>query len=150
MGRAKSATAADRVQAREREVKALELRKAGASYQQIGDQIGVSKQACHKMVTRVLGELVALAAESAEEVRRLEIDRMDAMMVGLWDKARRGHEGAVDRVLRIMTRRAALLGLDMPTRSEIAHTANVAPTDLSKLTDEELEQYQALMKKAAE
>lgn len=37
-----------------------------------------------------------------------------------------------------------------PPKQRVAHTASVDSTDLSKLTDEELEQYQALMKKAAE
>lgn len=112
-----SATSKRRAQARERETKAFELRKGGATYAQIATALGVTRQGAHKMIKRTMAELSALAEEDAEEVRRMEIERLDAMLLGLWEKARRGHEGAVDRVLRIMQRRSDMLGLDAPKRS---------------------------------
>jgi hypothetical protein len=112
--------------ARDRERQAFELRKAGATYEQIAAKIQphedgrtVTPPAVMKMIRRVLCRLEKLTEEDAEQVRRLEIERLDAMLLGLWQKARAGHEGAVDRVLRVMQRRAELLGLDAPTKGEI-------------------------------
>lgn len=115
----KPVTSAERVIAKEREAQAFELRKSGANYRQIGDHLGVTPQAAHKMVKRVMAMLAKLAKEDAEAVRQMELDRLDAMLMGLWPKARKGNEGAVDRVIRIMQRRADMLGIDAPKRSEL-------------------------------
>jgi len=45
-------------------------------------------------------------------VLQLELERLDAMQAAIWDDAMNGHLGAIDRVLKIMERRAKLLGLD--------------------------------------
>jgi hypothetical protein len=52
--------------------------------------------------------------EPADELRGLELERLDRMQEGLWDKAIRGNLRAVDRVLKIMKRQSQLLGLDAP------------------------------------
>ena len=46
----------------------------------------------------------------ADEVRRLELERLDQLQLGLWLKACKGDVSAVLGVLRIMQRRAKLLG----------------------------------------
>lgn len=106
------------IQAREREVAALELRKAGATYQQIGKRLGVSTSAAHMRVKKALFQIREISEDKATEVRDLELHRLDAMLLGLWERARRGDDDAVRSVLRIMTRRATLLGIDAPTRSQ--------------------------------
>lgn len=107
------------VVARERELQALALRKAGATYQDISDRMGISVGAAHKAVMRVLHRLARDADEAGEVLRRLELDRLDALHLAVWQQAMRGKLGAVDRVLRIMERRARLLGLDAPERQHI-------------------------------
>ena len=104
-----------KVTAAERKVQAIELRKAGATYQAIGDQIGVSRQAVHKMIQATLREWNETTHDEAEEMRAIELERLDAMQVGLWSAATRGDTKAVDGVLKIMDRRARYLGLDLPT-----------------------------------
>lgn len=103
-----------KVTARERELRALELRKAGLTYLQIAQQLGITEQGAHKAVMRTLKRLNERIMEQAAEVRRLELERLDAMLLSLWPQARKGNLGAIDRVLRIMQRRADLLGLDAP------------------------------------
>lgn len=56
--------------------------------------------------------------EPADELRTMEVERLDVMLDGLWDKASKGDTWSVDRVLRIMERRASLLGLDAPVKRE--------------------------------
>ena len=94
----------------------LELRKAGMTYDRIGEALGVSKQAVHKSVTKALREITSKAAESAEEIRSLELIRLDAMLAGLWAQAARGNLGAIDRALKIAERRAKITGIDAPTK----------------------------------
>lgn len=54
--------------------------------------------------------------EPARDVRLLELGRLDALYMEVFRQARSGVLGAVDRCLRIMERRAKLLGLDAPTQ----------------------------------
>lgn len=105
--------------AAERRVNALNLRKSGASFRQIGDQLGVDAATAYRDVQRALADLAKEQRESAEQLRQLELERLDALQIALWVQARQGNQGAVDRVLRIMERRARLLGLDAPTKADI-------------------------------
>lgn len=131
-----SKTSARRVLAREREREAVQLRIAGASYDEIARHLGIRRGSAHRIVQRVLARLSAQTGELAEEVRRLELERLDALWRALYERAVNGDLPAVDRALHIMERRARLLGLDAPTK--------VAPTDptgeysYAELSDEEL------------
>jgi hypothetical protein len=99
-------------QARAKDKEALELRKAGATYQQIADKLGISLSGAGVCVSRAMDALRLEVKEAAEQVLELELDRLDSMLLGLWDKARRGDTAAIDRVLKIQDRRAKYLGLD--------------------------------------
>ena len=103
----------------ERRVKAFELSKAGASYRQIGAQLGVSVATVHKDVTTVLKKLNDQTLELASLMRAMQTERLDTMLLGVWPQAKRGDVAAVDRVLRIEERRSRLWGLDMPIKQEI-------------------------------
>lgn len=104
---------------RDRHQRAYELHLAGASYQQIADRLGYTDRSSAR--SAVLTELARHSTKHARESdlateRKIEIEevpselaRLDAMLVGLWPKARRGDVHAVDRVLRIGERRDVLL-----------------------------------------
>ncbi len=106
------------IKALDRQLKALELRKAGVPYQTIADQLGYSDRG--SAYNSVQTALKKTLAEPADEVRRLELERLDALLMGMYPQARKGNQGAVDRCLRIMERRAKLLGLDAPTKAELS------------------------------
>ncbi len=108
-----------RAQAAARRLQALELRKGGATYRQIGERLNVSEAQAFRDVDHALGMLAKLTEGEAEKVRALEVARLDSVLLPMLQQAKRGSQGAVDRVLRIMERRAKLLGLDMPIRAEI-------------------------------
>lgn len=109
-----------RVENHDRRLKALEMRKARATYTQIGQKLGISKQRAYTIVQQALRETLQ---EPADDVRKLELETLDRLQFGLWQHAAAGNQGAVDRVLRIMERRAKLLGLDAP--SQLEHGGNV-------------------------
>lgn len=101
-----------RIEAVERQRKAVELRKAGMSYEAIADELGYAgKSGAYKAVSSALTRTLQ---EPADELRALELARLDDMLKGLWVNARKGNVYAIDRVLKIMQRRAELLGLDAP------------------------------------
>jgi DNA-binding CsgD family transcriptional regulator len=106
-----------KVTAAERRGKAFELRKAGLSYQKIGDQLGITRQAAHSLVTNALRQLNEKTAEDAAELTRLELERLDDCQAVVVHEMRTGNRlAAVDRLLRIQERRSKLLGLDAPER----------------------------------
>jgi hypothetical protein len=101
------------VRAHERHLQALELRKAGVTYEVIAGQLGYANASGARKA--VVSALKATLREPAAEVRELELARLDAMLLPLWRRVQAGDEKVVDRALRIMERRARLLGLDRKT-----------------------------------
>ena len=96
--------------AAERALQALELRKAGASYESIARHCGyASRSGAYQAVQR---ELRRTMQEPAEDVRQLELARLDDLYRAMAPKALKGDTWSVDRCLKIMERRALLLGLD--------------------------------------
>lgn len=103
-----------RLTATARQARCLELRRRGLSYREIARRCEYrGPSGAHKAVTSALSKTLR---ECSEDVRQLELERLDAMLAGLWDKATRGDVRSVSAVLRVMDRRAKLLGLDQPTR----------------------------------
>ena len=111
---------ADELEAR-REA-ALKLRNSGKSYRAIGRELGILATQAFEDVKRALRE--SHTAE-ADDCKRLELERLDKIQEGLWPRVvglnadgtpRDGgvDDFAVDRVLKVMDRRAKLLGIDAP------------------------------------
>lgn len=103
-----------RVRNRDKVNQALELRKAGASYSAIAEAMGMSKTRCYNLVCEGLADLEATVKEAAEELRRMELERLDALQLALWKG--RTNPRVADSLLRIQERRARLLGLDAPQK----------------------------------
>lgn len=107
-------------QADERRAKALELHLAGATYESIANAVGyASKSGAHKAVQEALDNLGKYGPDEATET---ELARLDAMLTGLWPKARRGDVQAIDRVLKIGERRSVLLAMSAGSESEPERT----------------------------
>jgi len=119
-----------------RRADALALRIKGLTFAGIGDALGVDTSTAYRYVRDALAATLAGCGELAEHLRELENQRLDEMHAALWPQALAGVMPAVDRILRLMERRAKLNGLDAPQK--------IAPTDPSgenpytKMTDDEL------------
>jgi len=109
----------------ELERKALELRKAGLTYEHIAKELEMSKTGVWKAVQRGLAKYTI---EPAQDLIKLETSRLDAMQAAMWRHARRGNLKAVDRTLRVMERRSRLLGLDAAV--EVKHTVDLMRDEL--------------------
>ncbi len=104
----------------ERRRAAVQLRIAGHSWDAIARQLGYdSKASAYTDVRRALEKAVTKLAIPLEAHRQLELDRLDAMQNALWPAALDGETKAIDTALRLMDRRARLLGLDAPQRHEL-------------------------------
>jgi hypothetical protein len=107
------------IRARENENKVLDLRRQGISYEKIHRITGLSISGAHAMVKRVMERLTEYANETADEIKKQELLRLDEMQAALYKKAVKGDIRAIDAVLRIMQRRAKLLGLDEPEKVDL-------------------------------
>lgn len=116
---ANSPSAPNKVTAAQRREKALEARKAGYTYKAIGESLGITEQGAYKSVMRALSIINKNIAETAEEVRTIELERIDNLFKVMYKQALKGNQGAVDRCIRLMDRRARYLGLDAVERKEM-------------------------------
>ena len=106
-----------RIAVAQRECEALELRKAGKTFEEIADALGYAERGgAAKAVSRALA---ATVQEPADELRRLQAARLDALWGAMWPRAMEGELGAVDRCLAIEMRRARLFGVDAPARRAV-------------------------------
>lgn len=98
-----------------RQKQALELRMAGVPYADIAERLGYKDgSGAFRAVKTALKRTLQ---EPADGVREVELARLDKLMFALWPN--RANPGVADRILRIMERRAKLLGLDAPTRTDL-------------------------------
>lgn len=102
----------------ERQLLALDLRKAGLTYRAIASKLGVNHQTAYNDVMNELKRLAAQRSESAEELRQLELEKLDKYETHLTNWAEAGSVEAIKALLKIQERRAKLLGLDAPEKIE--------------------------------
>jgi hypothetical protein len=167
-----------RLEAQAKRAEALTLRRAGASYDKIAAALGISTKNAYKHVMKGLAALKKMNDELAEQVRQLELQRLDEMQTALYaaalspvpqtaldregkpvivDSGRDQQLRVIDRVIKIMERRDALMGVNAPTKVEQSgpngepiktETHDRQPFDISKLSLEELKQYRVIVEKA--
>lgn len=117
-------TSSRRIAATERQADALKLRIQGVDFRTIADKLGYrGPSGAYGAVDAALKKTLS---EPAAELRQLELLRLDMLLMAVWPQAVTGQMGAVDRVLRIMQRRAALLGLDEPSKFTIDDIQGIA------------------------
>lgn len=123
--------AAEKGQILERQIQALELRKSGWSYRKIGEKLGVSHETARQDVEGELKVLDLGNENKRNELRQLELERLDKITNALDHWLEAGSVPAINAYLKAMERRAKLLGLDAPEEKNLH-------VDLSKLSDDEL------------
>ena len=111
----------------EKEKKVLELRRGGLTFDLIAQRLGyASASGAHKAYMSACKRIVY---EDVVEVRKSEIDRLDIAQAAIWgDLTDTQNVDANTRaklvmaLMKIMERRARLLGLDMPTKAQVEVT----------------------------
>lgn len=95
-----------------RKARAVELAIAGRTYEQIAAEVGYANRGtAYKVVQKALRSRTVAAVD---ELRSLEVDRLDALQASLWPDAMAGDVPAVSACAKIVTQRCRLLGLFEP------------------------------------
>src|SRR5262245_51058991 len=110
--RSRGKTSVVRIQACRRGTQFLKLRLEGCTYEQIAARMGVSIPRSYQVVANELKRLNEKRTEAAEAGARMELLRLDDIFKSVWQKARNGDITAQTACLKLMERRAKLLGLD--------------------------------------
>jgi hypothetical protein len=101
----------------DKELKVLELRRMGMTWQKIAEQVGYADHTgAYAAYKRAMKRTLQ---QPADELRNAELDRIDRLQMAAWGKAMQGEIGSIHVIVRLMERRARLLGLDMPIRAEM-------------------------------
>jgi orotate phosphoribosyltransferase-like protein len=109
-----------RIRTTEKTLKALELRKRGMNYTQIGEKLGCARSTACRYVLSELENLADKCREEAVQVRDLELHRLDELYLIAYHAISDGNDLAgIDRCLRIMERRAKLLGIDAVAKVDV-------------------------------
>jgi len=112
------ASEAQQINIQERRIKALDLRRAGGSLRAIASQLDISHEQVRLDIKDALADLKGLEGDSAEELRALELGRMDDLQLAYWQKALKGDIGAAYLVLKVSESRRKLAGIDAPIKTE--------------------------------
>ncbi|MEV8638110.1 helix-turn-helix domain-containing protein [Streptosporangium sp. NPDC051023] len=129
---------AEREESRLRRAEVMRLRRVGHTFEQIGEQLGITRQAAHKLYKACLAEI---PAEEIATYRAEQAARLDALLVEANEVLARKHvtvsngkvitidgepledDGvildAIKTILDIEARRAKLFGLDAPTKTAV-------------------------------
>jgi predicted transcriptional regulator len=133
---------ARRLESMERRVTALKLRKRGFSYRDIATHLKVTPEAVRQMVKKETDLLQGELSELAEDVRTLDVARLDQMMARAMNLAVPTNATddpdlrAMETVLKIMDRKAKLLGLDAPKQLEIM-TVDKIDEEIARLEEQQ-------------
>lgn len=102
--------------AKERSRRAVELRKAGASFEVIAQTLGyASPSGAHAAVKRAMDRALQ---EPVAELRQLQYERYNHMLMLKWPQVQQGDDQAFRTALDIMDRQNRLMGADAPQRIE--------------------------------
>jgi hypothetical protein len=98
----------------DRELAVVELRREGKTWQQIAEVVNyATAMGAWKAYQRACQRTLQ---EPTDEARRIELDRLDALQRTYWEPAVEGNLRAADFVLRVIDRRARILGIDAPQK----------------------------------
>jgi hypothetical protein len=126
-----------KVSKRDNQLKVLELRKMGATYRQIEATLGISFSYARKLAVRAFAELEAKVGESAEELRRLHLERLEDLYATAhkaWRQSNYADSSLLDKLRMILESERRLLGLDAPEKLQVSPGG----TDADAMTDEQL------------
>lgn len=95
----------------------VQWRLKGESYEMIAERLGITPQGARVAVQRAYNDLAGSIKETTEELRALELGRLDAMQEKLWEK--REDPFVAKQLLQISHQRCKIAGLYAPIKAEI-------------------------------
>jgi hypothetical protein len=105
---------------------ALSLRKAGLQYREISNTLSkkynmpITLSYCYRAVMDSLTQLSEETQEVAEQMRRLDEMRLGDSIRAIYPAVLNGNFQAIDRLVKIVERRAKMYGYDAPTSVSVS------------------------------
>lgn len=107
------ADAEDRERQAQLAKRAHQLRTEGATWWEIAETLKITEEAASSLVSDRIRAAAALVDEGSKRlILSIELDRLDALQRAVWADATSGDTRAIETALKVMDRRAKLLGLD--------------------------------------
>jgi hypothetical protein len=104
------------IRTRERQAQALDLKKAGATYEEIAKALGYSHRSSARQAVKAAIERIGI--EPAKEVVEVDLMRLDEFQKRLTNAMRQGDLGVIPSLMAVMRERRALLGWTSETWAE--------------------------------
>lgn len=104
-----------------RRAQAIALRLAGMDFDTIAERLNYSSRgAATKDVWRAVEANRLEEKQAVDNLREVEGARLDRLQAAAWPKALKGDLKAIETVLKVITQRSRLFGLDAPVRTEVS------------------------------
>jgi predicted ArsR family transcriptional regulator len=137
-----SRIAAAKARGAEHRAKAMEMRKLGMTFSEIGNKLGISRQAAHKHVQKLMADYNNGAKDQAKEYRTLNLMRLEAILAKTYMNALVGQVQSVREARMLIKDISTLVGADMPTKT--AQTTadgekDIIPIDYNAMTEAEID-----------
>lgn len=132
-GLGESMTSERRLEAVDRQRTALELRKAGHTFPQIAEHLGLSVAGAHKAVQTALRKTLQ---EPADEYRALHLARYEQIIKTNWRGMLSGLSQPTDAVFRAMKGIADTIGLNTPQKVDLTLIVKQTAEQLGLTPDE--------------
>lgn len=114
------------------------MKKCGASFEEISQELGVSRDDAMKMYRKLLVEVTTeYSVEEREQIKALELARLDALVQPYYIAGMEGDLDSAKFALAAMQYRAKVLKLDQPTPDELMNRGHVVLVTGSKEDFEE-------------
>lgn len=111
--------------------KALQLKRAGFTFQKIADELGYTSQ---QMAWYAVHSLLKKAARlEYEDMIQLHVERTEEMLMRMQPAIMKGNPRAIEVAVKVLDRQAELLGLDYEDRKDAGQI--LAPIQINILAD---------------
>jgi len=120
----------------QKKMQIMQLRVAGWAIWQIAEHLKLEANSIHNHIFDQLASWRDMTQEMSNELRELELQRLDEFLRALWPKIQQGNAKSIETALKVSERRAKLLGLDSPDRKEITLDATVQTLNHTELVSE--------------
>lgn len=126
---------------------AFKLRQAGYTQQEIADQLGIHQTVVSDYLKDSYEKLREEQAEESKHYARLDMSRLDNLLKALQAGVERGESRAISTAIKVLERRAKLLGLDAPTKQQVEINTAKSAEDIERELKAALEQHNQTPKK---
>jgi len=97
----------------------------GMTYRQMASALGVSLGTICNDVKIIIGRWRKEQTAVADKAQQVDLQRIARAMNAIWERVVKGDDKAINTMVKLMERRAKLLGMDAPTRADITTDGDI-------------------------